>query len=294
MTEKEPVPISRGIEIQKNKVEEIRKEALKRYKDLTAVSKAVEDRLDTALSIPEGENFAELEELFEQKHVIEGIGREIEEIIFRSFQHEDTLLERWAALESRLHEVAPRISSSESMRRVKGVGLLNLEPFQETLNASMCGPASLKIVLRYYGIDKTEQELAELAGTGELGTDDVGIVNAAKTLGFEAAVKNGGSFGDIEGWLNKKVPVIVNWFTRGRSDYSDSKVADGHYSVVAGIDNEHIYLQDPELGALRTIGRDDFMKVWFDFTGKHIAANELVIRQLIAVFPKSDSEGGQV
>ena len=39
---------------------------------------------------------------------------------------------------------------------------LKIKPFQETLNASMCGPASLKIVLKYYGIEVTEKELARL------------------------------------------------------------------------------------------------------------------------------------
>jgi len=35
--------------------------------------------------------------------------------------------------------------------------ILDLEPFQETLNAGMCGPASLKILLSYYGLEKSEK-----------------------------------------------------------------------------------------------------------------------------------------
>ncbi len=42
--------------------------------------------------------------------------------------------------------------------------LLDVKPFQETLNADMCGPASLKIVLEYYGTTKSEEELAKIAG----------------------------------------------------------------------------------------------------------------------------------
>ena len=52
-------------------------------------------------------------------------------------------------------------------------------------------------------------------------------------------------------------------FYIGRIDYSESEVSDGHLSVVVGIDKENIYLQDPEIGKLRTISRDDFMKVWW-------------------------------
>ena len=163
--------------------------------------------------------------------------------------------------------------------------LLDVKPFQETLNADMCGPASLKIVLEYYGINKLEDELARIAGHKKnLGINDKGIKTVAEKLGFKVRIKNNSSFKDIESWLKKEVPVIVNWFTRGRTDYGDSSTADGHYSVVIGLDDDFIYLQDPELGAMRKIERNNFMRVWFDFKGKYLKPNELIIRQIIAVY----------
>ena len=163
--------------------------------------------------------------------------------------------------------------------------LLPVKPFQETLHQSMCGPASLKMVFDYYGIEKSELELAKLAGTtDDLGTDDQGIKKAAEELGFKVEIKNNSTFKDIQGWLDKKVTVIVDWFTRGRADYEDSEVADGHYSVVVRLDQEFIYIQDPEIGKLRKIEKEDFMKVWFDFTGEYIKSDELIVRQLIAIY----------
>lgn len=164
--------------------------------------------------------------------------------------------------------------------------LLAVEPFQETLHANMCGPATLKMVLDYYGVNKTEAKIAKLCGTRkDLGTNDKGIKEAAESLGFKVEVKNRSTFEDVKHWLDKEVPVIVNWFTRGRSDYPDSEVADGHYSLVVGLDEKYIYLQDPEIGGLRKIAKDDFKKVWFDFTGKYITAwKSIIIRQLIAVY----------
>ncbi len=162
---------------------------------------------------------------------------------------------------------------------------LDIKPFQETLNAGMCGPASLKIVLSFYGVDKTEQELARLCNTDEnLGTDDVSIKKAAESLGFKVEIENESGYENIESWMEKGVPVIVDWFTRGRSDYSDSEVPDGHYSVVYGLDDKYIYLQDPEIGKIRKISKEDFMKVWFDFRGEYIKKEELIIRQLIAIY----------
>jgi len=115
--------------------------------------------------------------------------------------------------------------------------MLKIKPFQETLNAGMCGPASLKIVLDYYDIEKSEKELAKLCRHNKnMGVDDEKIKKAAGSLGFKVKIKNSSNFKDIENWLDKKVPVIVNWFTKGRQEYSESEVSDGHYSVVAGLD----------------------------------------------------------
>jgi len=162
---------------------------------------------------------------------------------------------------------------------------LKIESFQETLNAGMCGPASLKIVLGYYGVNKSEKEIAELTGaTKILGTNANSLTRVAKQLGFKVVVKNNSNFTDIEKWLAKGVPPIVDWFTRGRQDYSDTNVADGHYSVVCGIGDEYIYLQDSEIGGIRKIKKDDFERVWFDFSGEFIKPEELIIRQIIVVY----------
>ena len=163
--------------------------------------------------------------------------------------------------------------------------LLDVKPFQETLGADMCGPASLKIVLEYYGVNKSEEELAGLCKVKKgLGTDDKSIKKAAEKIGFKVKIKNNSNFKDIENWLKKDVPVMVDWFTKGRVYCGDSSTADGHYSVVMGLDDEFIYLQDPELGAMRKIARNNFMRVWFDFKGEFLKSNELIIRQIIAIY----------
>lgn len=162
---------------------------------------------------------------------------------------------------------------------------LDIKPFQGTLNKGYCGPASLKILLSYYGVKKSEKGLAKLCGTTkELGTDDKRIKKVAEKLGFKVKIKNNSNFKDIERWLKRKIPVIVDWFTRGGVSYTGSDVADGHYSVVTGIDNKFIYLQDPEIGEVRKLDKESFMTVWFDFKGKYIKPNELVIKQIIVIY----------
>ena len=165
--------------------------------------------------------------------------------------------------------------------------LLAVKPFQETLGGGYCGPASLKMVLAYWGLEKSEEEIAvRCKRDPRLGTDDASLKAAAESYGLMVNVEDEASFDAIQRWLEQGVPVIVNWFTRGRTDYGDSDVPDGHYAVVVGLDPSTIYLQDPETGGLRTVSRDDFLRVWFDFRRATITSwEDMVIRQLIAVYP---------
>lgn len=167
--------------------------------------------------------------------------------------------------------------------------LLPVNPFQETLHGGYCGPASLKIVLDYYGVQKSESEIAKRCGRDiKLGTNDVSMKRAAKSYGFNVEIKNKANFTDIQKWLKRGVPVIVDWFTPGRPSARTSEMPDGHYSVVAGLDKKNIYLQDPEIGAIRTIKRGDFLRVWFDFKKDRITSwKDMIIRQTIAIYPKT-------
>lgn len=164
--------------------------------------------------------------------------------------------------------------------------LLKIKPFQETLHKGYCGPAVLKMVLQYYGVEQSEKALAKLAGTTKSGgTDDKAIVAALKKFGLKPRIKNNASFSDIEKYLQKDIPVIVDWFTRGRKDYPDSAVADGHYSIVVGLDEKFIYLQDPEIGGLRKLARDEFLRVWFDYSGEFLKSpKQMIIRQIVVVY----------
>ncbi len=142
------------------------------------------------------------------------------------------------------------------------------------------------MVLKFYDINKTERELAKLAGTSKIGgTDDKALVKVLYKFGLKTKVKNNSNFADIGKYLEKNIPVIVDWFTRGRKDYSDSAVADGHYSIVVGLDKKSIYLQDPEIGKIRKLAKEDFLRVWFDYSGEFLKSpKQVIIRQLIAVY----------
>lgn len=170
--------------------------------------------------------------------------------------------------------------------------LLPVKAFQETLNQSACAPANLKMLLTYWdlpGKEKTDLELGKVLGTDpELGTTNEAFLEALGDFGLKASVKTNGTFEDIQKWLKKGVPVVVDWFTPGRKDYHEGEMPDGHYSIVIGIDRKHIYLQDPEVGKMRTIAKNQFWRVWFDFEQDWIThKDEMVLRWMAAVYPKN-------
>ena len=127
---------------------------------------------------------------------------------------------------------------------------------------SFCGPASLKILFSFFGIEETEARLGRLVGcTLKDGTTHEAMVEAAKDFGFRVTAKGGAGYADLDYWINKRrLPVIVGWF----SEWDD------HYSVVIGLTKDHVILDDPEEdGPVRRLERWFFRNVWFDFLGKN-------------------------
>ncbi|MBU0570090.1 C39 family peptidase [Patescibacteria group bacterium] len=156
--------------------------------------------------------------------------------------------------------------------------MLAVKPFRQ--KTGYCGPASLKMVLRYFGVDMSEEELARLSNcTEEWGVGAEQLVRVANDLGFQAEIFDNSDIDNIKRWvLEKKIPVIVDWFSED----------DGHYSVVVDIDGENIYIQDPEFGRLRAMRLDNFYRVWFDFPDKFIKhKDQLTIRRMIIIYPKN-------
>ena len=148
--------------------------------------------------------------------------------------------------------------------------MLNLRSFRQS--AGYCGPASLKIVLDYYGVKMSERALAELSGaTRERGVSGRSLVSAAKKLGFDARMKDNTSIEELEA-LAKNTPVIVDWFHPSE---------EGHYSVVAGFRKGNVILADPCDGGFVEISRSEFEDRWFDFYGDRPKSGYLVRRMIV-------------
>lgn len=154
--------------------------------------------------------------------------------------------------------------------------MLKLKPFRET--PGLCGPASLKIVMDYYGVSVSEADIARVSGaTQEKGVSTAGLAKAAKHFGFKTLVKENSSLDDLRYYVKKEIPVMVDWFSED----------DGHYSPVVGLDDKYIYLQDTQIKKVRKMGKRDFTRVWFDFPGDRIKTpKDLILRLMLVIIPK--------
>ena len=160
--------------------------------------------------------------------------------------------------------------------------MLAVKPFRQA--EGQCGPASLHMVLAYYGIEATEKELARLSSsTRKHGVETYGLLRAARAYGVKGFVKDRASFSDLRAHVLKKgMPVIVDWFSTN----------DGHYSVVVHLDKKFIYLQDPEIRGIRKMSMETFRRVWFDFPGLYIKTpNDVLLRRMIVIYKEEPRRG---
>jgi ABC-type bacteriocin/lantibiotic exporter with double-glycine peptidase domain len=153
---------------------------------------------------------------------------------------------------------------------------ITLNPVQQT--SGFCGPASLAILLDFYGVKMSQRQLGDLCGTtSKYGTEPEMLLEALSKLGFSPIASEHGSWETLKDLIDRDIPVLVNWW----SDYDEP--ADGHYSVVYKMTDSSIYIMDPELGGSRRMSKSKFLKNWYDFyaSGKKNTAWYMYIPQHI-------------
>ena len=136
-----------------------------------------------------------------------------------------------------------------------------------------CGASALQSVLSYWGKDIDEEDLMKILGTNpEVGTYPADIVRVARSLGFEAEVKDNLTLDDVETSTRKGIPVITlgqAWASKEASEASPAgDWADGHYIVVLAADRDYVYFEDPFVRMGKGfIPRKDFEDRWHNVMG---------------------------
>ncbi|MBC1567882.1 peptide cleavage/export ABC transporter [Listeria sp. FSL L7-1425] len=115
-----------------------------------------------------------------------------------------------------------------------------------------CGVASLAMILKHYGTDKSLASLRELAKTNMEGTTALGIIEAAKSLNFETkAIQADMSLFDAK---DIPYPFIAHVVKEGKLL---------HYYVVYGVKNDYILIADPDPTVkIVKMKKEKFAKEW--------------------------------
>ena len=140
-----------------------------------------------------------------------------------------------------VHFLAPIYSSLENNLRPNGV-------FEQTSDSS-CAPAALATVLRLWGIDATESEVARLAGTSLLGTSMAQIIVAAQGFGMNG-IELSPTWAQMQ-QINRP-GVLATWLY-----YDISKAP--HAIALLGMDKDSVTIADPAFGEIFQVNKREFL-----------------------------------
>ncbi len=132
----------------------------------------------------------------------------------------------------------------------------NCPPLEKAVANMSCGPTSLAMVLRYYGIDVTPAQLVPPTGCTSRGTGYGGMVSAAKKYGYSANWSTGPNMTALKSQLKAGNPVVVS-----------TKEYGGHFMVVTGfLPNGDIIANDPADYSRKIENKiyklDKFVSIW--------------------------------
>ena len=112
-----------------------------------------------------------------------------------------------------------------SRKKEERINIIDNVPYL-TQKGNYCGPATLSMVLGFWGVKKTQDEIASIIYTGVVGTAPQTIEAFCKTLGFRAITFRG----DIEIWkklLEQNIPIL--WLQQLEQR--------AHYMIITGYDD---------------------------------------------------------
>ncbi len=113
---------------------------------------------------------------------------------------------------------------------------------------SDCGAAALSTIARHHGRREGVQRIRILAGTDRVGTNLLGLVEAARKMGFSArAVK-----GPFEGLAEVPLPAIA---------HTTNETGQGHFVVVHRACGDRVVVADPAHG-IRKLAKEEFRRIW--------------------------------
>ncbi len=127
-------------------------------------------------------------------------------------------------------------------------------PFYRQMHSSSCVSACLRMVLDFYGVEKTEFQIRELCEDDGTGVKPSKIVEVIIELGFNCYKPDNLTFEELKEYVSDKLFPIVYLRFNPETQYS-------HAVIVYKISKEKVFILDPEDGE-RDFDIDRFTELW--------------------------------
>lgn len=132
-------------------------------------------------------------------------------------------------------------------------------PFEPQLHDGYCLPACASMIVSYLGKEISQQKIARLLETSEIGTPLTRIRNLAK-WGFHVHCAVEGSWQDLKQSIASGNPVIVSTYAEW---LPYSEIQGQHVIVVVGISASSAFVLDPATtGDILEIDKNALLAAW--------------------------------
>ena len=133
---------------------------------------------------------------------------------------------------------------------------MKISPLKQR-DESDCGPTSIYMTVRYFGLPHTFKEIAENSQyVKKDGLSNVDLVETLKKLGFVVRTKANATWSDLIRSNTPDKVIVVSWMKFGYM---------GHFSVVEKVGKNFIELADPQDGKINKTEKMLFMRLWMDY-----------------------------
>lgn len=140
-------------------------------------------------------------------------------------------------------------------------------PYFEQKKSTTCGPACVRMVMAYHGVEQPETELEEVCETSWLGNTCEELASGAQKLGFEVEVIENITLESLEDSVRSGTPVIAlldpALLYGGIQGF-------GHFVVIIGLEKGLVYFHDPDLE--KDLSKDTriFCNAWASYSFKGV------------------------
>lgn len=160
-----------------------------------------------------------------------------------------------------------KVWENPSVKNKKDADLFLEMPTVRQATTETCGEACIVSIMEYYGFNVAERHVLEAVKLTDKNTYPEAIARGMKIFGLKSKVFRDMTPEDLQSYLNKKTPVILEIQAWGdKKDYSEVWT-EGHYVVACGYDKGGFYFMDPSQLGYSYLKTDDLIDCWHDKDG---------------------------